>query len=373
MNFVEDYLEYIGGLRAAKYPAPGKISLARYDVNIVNSMAQQTLDGISLTDRQAVLAHKIVVKYKRQLAGQGIDIGDMENNPQFRLPIRSIDRAKSVDIVENKLSIRFPYDTALVQYFQDEGRRIHGSLAFDHQSKIWKGAVTEPRLMWLQSLADKYQFELSNQVTDMICRVRNQAAESFGLKLVKTNSGFEITNSESSLTEYINDHLGGFGNENFINLIDYSGVLGYSVDNEIIEEFLGTHSTGIQKLLTSRESHFPISIEGNLEEILRYARLVQRKIYIYDDLMNHSLKTNLIEALKKEFGTAFLAVPNSQKTFDDSKYQCVYLSNWIPNWNLRVPLLLSLQGMIVGSKRQHIVQCAEKVVFCTDTVYNSIQ
>jgi hypothetical protein len=59
--YIEDYIEIIGGLKditGKRIPFLGKsphptVSLARYDVNIASSFANQTDSGTSLTDRQS--------------------------------------------------------------------------------------------------------------------------------------------------------------------------------------------------------------------------------------------------------------------------------------------------------------------------------
>ena len=82
--YVEDYLEYLAGyevgMTALIMPNMTKISLARYDIQIVNSMANSTMFGTALTDRQAELAVKLILKYRRQFAKLGIDVDAKENN-----------------------------------------------------------------------------------------------------------------------------------------------------------------------------------------------------------------------------------------------------------------------------------------------------
>ena len=67
---VEDYLEIINGNRDS---VTGKlfsiferidpiVSLARYDVKVINSMATASAIGNALTDKQAELACKLILK-----------------------------------------------------------------------------------------------------------------------------------------------------------------------------------------------------------------------------------------------------------------------------------------------------------------------
>ena len=61
---VEDYLEYLAGYNngpANLITAPDmdRIRLARYDVRIVDSMANSTMFGTALTDKQSVANIKV--------------------------------------------------------------------------------------------------------------------------------------------------------------------------------------------------------------------------------------------------------------------------------------------------------------------------
>ena len=110
---VEDYLELLAGYdlsnshSAIIFPSYKQISLARYDVAIVDSMSAHTVFAGALTDRQAELCVKIVLKYRRQFAKLGIDVSPVEN-PQFRLPPRKLDRSRRIWLDESKIVIRFP-------------------------------------------------------------------------------------------------------------------------------------------------------------------------------------------------------------------------------------------------------------------------
>ena len=90
---VEDYLEVIAGLKDPATLAKNNsnwftefdpiISLARYDVSVLESMSEAVSTGKALTERQGELAVKIVAKYQRQLAQKGIDVEPVLN-PQWR-------------------------------------------------------------------------------------------------------------------------------------------------------------------------------------------------------------------------------------------------------------------------------------------------
>ena len=122
--FVEDYIQIIAGTlcyntgkRSAFFLSKTPLSLARYDVSVIESFAQQIENGIGFTDRQSDLAVKIAIKYEKQLGKLGIDISTLQN-PKFQFPIRSIDRSQRFYIEDNALICKFPYNDSLVSEFK---------------------------------------------------------------------------------------------------------------------------------------------------------------------------------------------------------------------------------------------------------------
>lgn len=363
MKYVEDYLEFIASVNPPYNPV---ISLARYDVNIVASMAHQTINNIALTDKQAVLAHKIVVKYKRQLLNQNVDLGSIEHKPEYRLPIRNVDRSKEIVLKDNSIILRFPYDNNIIQDFQNSGKSVPGRLVFDRTEKVWSADVSEARLLWLESLVDKYQFDISDQVKTLVEQVKQIQAQEFKIELTEQDDLLCVSNAETSLDDYIKDNLGGFEKSNLLKLIDYSSVLGYSVNKDILEKQLEHYTLITKKLLLNKVCHLPADTPGNLEAIVEYARLVKRnKIVIYDPMLNAN-----IEHLDKIFGNKIAMIKSTQRKLDIEDYECLYLTNWMPSWKIEIPLLLTFNAMMIGPKKQSIMQYSDKIVFCTKTMYN---
>ena len=95
---VEDYLEIIAGLRDTSgklsndwfFGGTPPISLARYDEDVVSNLSMTTANGKPLTQRQADLVCRLVIKYQRQLAKLGVDVEPV-NNPTWRVPLRPMD------------------------------------------------------------------------------------------------------------------------------------------------------------------------------------------------------------------------------------------------------------------------------------------
>lgn len=367
MHTVEDYIEYIAGSQISYHDT---IKLARYDVNIVASMAIQISNGVAFTDRQADLAHKIAVKYKKQLSTHGVTLGNIEQQPVYRMPVRKVNRERNIKIVNNTVQLIFPYHPEIIDHIRSSSA-VHGSLYFDREQRLWKGAVTESRLLWLETLIDKYHFVTDQTFLELLEKVKNCQAKEYQIELIETATGFDIKNAETSLQQYVLDHFGVVDNSNVISLVDHSKILGFSVSNSIKEKYINDLDPKIQKLILEKQLHMPLSQEGNLELIFDYLALTDRSpLCVYDPIITDTMSSTIHGKLKKKFGSALCVLSNKQRKIDVSGAECVYFNNWRPDWQMKIPLLICLTGMMIGPRKQQILQCANKIVYMTESVYN---
>jgi len=368
LSHIEDYIELLSGyvgLRGRNM----SFSLARYDVQIVASLADQTTRGIGYTDRQAILAHKLVVKYKRQFAKYDIDVGFHEENGHFRIPVRVVDRSKSIRITDDLIYLRFPYDSKMIDDIKESGKNVPGSIQFDKEKKAWVFGITEPRLQWVKTLADKYQFEVDDTIKQLINNVELEKTKPYQIQLQRLDGCLCISNAEQSLNDYVVDKLGGFNESNLLRLVDYSGVLGYTVSDDITAELERSKNINQTMLLLKRESHIPLEENGQgLDDIISYAKDTDRwPIYVFENTDVNAGK--IISHLKKYFSDSeILEVGPKQRKLDPEGKKCIYLNNWQTSWQFKIPLLITMTSLMIGPKKQHIMQLSDKVVYCTNVV-----
>lgn len=142
---IEDLLEIIAGLKQAS-----KISVLPSDSTIINSIARQVFKGTALTDRQYNLMIEKLQSYKDQFTALDYDFDQAIKN--LRLPIREIDRSKTIKIVESIkafasnesfknnwkwIEVKFPFskkyivlvesfvNNARQQYYHEKGSHTH--------------------------------------------------------------------------------------------------------------------------------------------------------------------------------------------------------------------------------------------------------
>lgn len=338
-TYVEDYIEFIGGQRTIAGKQLGlfetvssPINLARYDVSIIESFCNQTIfDCKPYTDKQSELAIKIVAKYRKQLLQLSPPVVLPESLTQFRLGIRTIDRTKSVTVDGDHFVVKFPYDTKLIELVKRQLKEGAGSGSFDTTNKAWRLVQTESMLNWIMAVASVNEFTISSEVTALYDAMLQMEQQPYAIELQTAGDRYVISNAESSLIDYINEHLGGFGLDNVLALVDNSEVLGYTVAADI-SQALATRYGPMWKLIKSRNLTFKKS-EIDMDQLIEYARLVNRlPVYVYET-----------------------GIPKSDTS------DIVYLSR-TKSLDIKPKLLVSMSSLMIGSKKESWRNSAEKII-----------
>jgi hypothetical protein len=376
-TYVEEYLEVINGDRD---PNTGKIyglfdntspivSLARYDVQILSSMSAATQSGKALTDRQAELAVKIILKYKKQLEKLQIDVTPVEN-PQFRLGIRTIDRRRLLYINDNKIVAKFPYETKLIDDIRDLAKLSQGAWHFDNSNRAWHLAITETNVIAANGFANNHEFETSNEFQDLVKAVIACEQTPYQIMLVETDQGLIIQNAPASLIQAVNNCC-ELDSSNIDLLVDRSCIYGYSVERSILEHVSNTYSPRICNLMTAQESKFkPDSDSTVYRDLVSYAEITGRfPIYVYEPDMSDRLYKSFVSQC---FDPADVhRVQHLKKESVSICKKVIYFNRYSAQWDQPIPLLVSGQGMMHGGEKSLMLQQAEKIVYFATEVYNN--
>ena len=374
--YVEDYLEIINGDRD---PVTGKpyglfddtppiISLARYDVGIINSMSSSTLDGRALTDKQAELSLKIISKYKKQLEKLEIDISPIEN-PKFRLGVRQIDRRRLLYIDDDKIILQFPYDTKLIDDIRDLAKISQGQWHFASEPKVWRLAITETNVIAAHGFATNHQFEISNDFKVYLDSVLECEKNNYEIKLIETNGQITITNASPTLVDAINNWC-GFDSSNLDLLVDVAPIYGYTVDKNIEEHIINKYSPRVYNLMTAIESKFNPTVSYDVaKDIVEYAKITGRyPIYVYEPNLSGQLLNNFVEQYFE--ADEIYKAKDLKKEIPTVHKKVIYFNKYMAQWDQPIPLLISGQGMMHGGEKSMLLQRAEKVVYFATEVYN---
>jgi len=374
---VEDYIEIIAGYRkpdgTQNYSiftvGESPVSLARYDMKIIPSLAEQTLgQNKGYTDKQARLAADLVLKYERQLFKLGIDVEPVRT-PQYRLPIREIDRSTRVWVETDTIKLKFPYDPELIDTVRTATKESKGQFKYNRDTRIHEAALTEWNLNWIHAFAQQHNFNIDVSVKDLMKLVLATEQTDFKIELQYANQGLTVANAEASLIDYVTDSLGGFALSNILTLCDHAPVLGYSVHKDIETDVIRNFNTRFWSLCANRQLKVDTGTSGNLiKDLIDYAELTCRfPIFVYEP----DLSGRLLAEFTKFFPDQIVNFTNkSANNIIDSNTKIVYTSK-IPKQPVeRIPLMVSGAGMLYGGDRQMWIQAAEKVVYFTKDVYN---
>jgi hypothetical protein len=361
--FVEDYLEYLGGyevgITALITPhSVNRISLARYDIAIVNSMASTTVFGTALTDKQAELAVKLVLKYRRQLAKMGIDVSPVET-PVFRLAPRKMDRTRAVWLDGENIIVKFPYDNDLIKELQNFREESQGKAWYDRDKKLWNLAITEYNVNWIVPWAQAKAFDIDHQVQELLAKVLECEQQLYEIKLVQQGTGYAITNASTSLIEYI-EARGGFGRDNLVKLIDYAGLCGYDIDDDIKNYCMEHYPTALVAIGSKHSIHLPPS-PTHLNMIFDYAEITDRyPVCIYNPTL---FEIDLSRFEEEEIVRFDRNGKTKTSDYDPYGVKVVYAGKIPATWDFPVPLMVTTFEMMFGGRKMDWTRRAEKIIY----------
>ena len=380
---VEDYLEVLAGQRDIQTLKPITswflsfepiISLARYDVNVLTNMAETTASNKALTHKQANLLCSVLLKYKRQLAAKGIDVSPVES-PVWRTPLRTMDYSQRLFLRDDKIIVKFPFSTSLIEELKDFRKTSQGAVVYDRDAKEWVSALTEYNLNWLHTWATSVKFEIDPEITKINDLILDAEQTPFKIELRYGPEKMEITNCPDSMHAYIEEHLGGFGHDNLLQLIDSSSVLGYTIEDDlmdVVEKQWGivfkTLATNVEVIVdpnTALETTFG---NGNLKAVMDYAIETNRlPVVVYEPDMSSRLMTKLCEWYPED--NAVFTIGTRREYELPEGVKIIHTEKPIHNME-RIPLLVTSAGMIYGIDKQIMAQRSEKVVYVASEVYS---
>lgn len=358
LPYIEDYIDILGGGGLIWPPRDPIIKLARYDEPIVESMANQLSKGTGFTDRQSVLAHKIVVKYRRQWATAGYDVGDHVTSPKFKFPIRQIDRRRIIDIEDNAIVLRFPYDQDLIGKLRADSTSIPGSLRWLSDRHAWVSSLIEPRIIWAREFGTLNTFEFGAAFEAVLAETLS--ISDYAIELVRDQSGYKIENAAESLQEYVAEHIGF---DDPVALIDAAAILGYTVSEQILEPIRRQLDPTVYEIMTSRTVNSTYDTEiTNIEQVVEYAKITNRwPIYIYE-----SGSRTLLDKISKLFAVDEIITTGHHLITPEHLDKCrvVYFTHW-KKASDHMPLLVTMHTLLIGHRRQQVANMAEKIIYYT--------
>jgi hypothetical protein len=147
--FIEDLVIQLGDCRAL---------MSSYDSQVITSFIEQFFSNIGFTEKQSILAIKLIKKYKLQLELKiGKNIDPFIQNPQYKHPLRILTSMRSIKITVNEAGVKeieakFPYDENIITKIRQMPTTF--SKRWDRAAGSWFFDLNEESIKFLVSTFD---------------------------------------------------------------------------------------------------------------------------------------------------------------------------------------------------------------------------
>lgn len=182
------------------------------DQRILESISNQlAYHQSTLTEKQGILALKILKKNTDVLRSAVPSIDDLLDNPRWKTPFRVLPKLKQVSIgtIEGSTSkfimVEFPYDEPIVEAFRRRNQEVHDAHkgAWEPSLKKWVFKLTERNIEWLGSLLMSKGFHTSQEFVDLyheISKVTLEIEKHLPM-LVQKDSKFNLINVHKNIPQ----------------------------------------------------------------------------------------------------------------------------------------------------------------------------
>lgn len=207
---IEDLLEIAAGLQGQ-----AKIKIESSDITIMHSIARQVFKGTALTDRQFALMKEKLKSYRDQFTALEYNFDIAVDT--LRQPLRYIDRSKYIKLVDNEITIRFPFRKTDIVAIQEFSGRSEGYVHLKG-SHTHKFEFNEFNVLNLLDRFNKKEFEIDEELVEIYNKIKN--IESNSCEYLSGISNNKLINIDSKLKIVIQKEVGEISNDNVIKLID---------------------------------------------------------------------------------------------------------------------------------------------------------
>lgn len=188
-----------------------RIPLSSWDSNLVFSFNDQLIRGSGFTEKQSVLAVRILKRYSSQLSTfLSKDIESFVQNPVFRIPVRKISNEKRISVVEHSsygksLRAVFPYNDKLVESIRKNRDNI-GHATWDKEEKCWYFALNEQSIQFLANLDNFESDDTFKKYLEQVAIVHS-SIEKYVPMLIIENSEPKLKNCDKNMPDLTSNDL----------------------------------------------------------------------------------------------------------------------------------------------------------------------
>lgn len=188
-----------------------RITLNTYDSQLVYSFHDQVSRHKGLTEKQGILAVRILKRYNRPLSQfLNKDVTIFLENPTFRMGIRKINNEKRLSVVEHgsygrAIKAVFPYNEKIIEIIRKAKDEI-GQAMWDKEEKCWIFSANEASIQFLHNLDT---FETDEIFQDYIIQLENIQRDmaKYVPMLIIENLTPKLKNCDKNMPDLISNDL----------------------------------------------------------------------------------------------------------------------------------------------------------------------
>jgi hypothetical protein len=225
---IESYLELLTGLADSKQA----FAVQSSDHTILNSIARQVHKGVGLTDRQYEVVKEKLLSYADQFTALEYPIFEAVNNT--RIPIRHIDRAKWIKLVEVDghcyIGVRFTFNKKLISVMEALST-IEERKLYDKMEKIHYFVYNEKNLYKIVTELKDKSFEIESELQERydILEMMNNNKNNY----VPGIYGLRLKNLHNKAIDYMISSIGEPDTSNLVLYKDRSQMFGIKHFDEV--------------------------------------------------------------------------------------------------------------------------------------------
>ena len=262
MKTVEDYLNFL---------IENNLSIHSSDVNLLQSLYRQIQRGIGFTDRQLALTVSKIEMYKDQFNQADFIFCD-EELKNVKLPLRKIDRSKTIKFVEENdeifLAIRFPFSKKMIKYIDEIQSLQKGKRNYDKQTKTHFLPANEKNIYQIVSKLKDVNFTIDSDVFNLYERINEM--ENNKPDFEPGIYSFKLKNLHDKTFEYAISSIGEPSPDNLHIFKDRSNNLGLShFDQNKLDDSIKNLQPLTKKIIFRKNSEIYIDRKlYNLKDVI---------------------------------------------------------------------------------------------------------
>jgi len=369
------YIEEIIGFLYNPATRTAEVKIPSRDKSVLFSMAKQLSNSISLTEKQAGLALKILKNNADELSFIS-GFRDLIENPRYKTPFRVIDSTKKIFFVDYEKEKYIAVKTLFDHKIQKSLSNLKIIKRISNNTSLYR--ISEQNIIKIVDNLKDFNFEIDNTVDNLYKELKEieKNPERYVPCVSLENGVLEVKNSN----QYVIDYFKNNQTNELLSDLFFARSMGLSFSKSIMPS-INPNNKYIENMLFSGNNRFMISTEETAEieditsEIITSSRLYPVLVMLADDqnLQNTikswyaSLSKNKVE--NSQISVLFRSSHNrdfNQSIKDlklnnivDEETKVVFISNKVPKLLYKIGVK---PKMIISSSMYHAHYTSQKMV-----------